>query len=64
MARGAGAQSSVAEQKAAAQLGLRDEQYILIIATHFPKLQMGSRHVQGNTLQKEWVAEIHGSPDL
>lgn len=58
-------------RRAAAQLGLRDEQYILIMATHFPKLLTGSGHVQGNTLwergggaQKEWVAEIHGLPDL
>lgn len=37
-------------RRAAAQLGLRDEQYIPIMATHFLKLQMGSGHVQGNTL--------------
>lgn len=32
-----GAQSSVTEQKAAAQLGLRGELYIFIMAAHFPR---------------------------
>lgn len=44
MARGEGAQSSVTEQKAAVQLGLRDEQCISIMATHLLRLLARSVH--------------------
>lgn len=45
MARGVGTQSSVTEQKAAEQLGFRDEQDLFIMAPHFPELLVGSVHV-------------------
>lgn len=70
MVYGVGTHSSVAEHKAAEQLGFRDEQDIFTMATHFPELLIGSVHVleplfgTGRGRQEEWVPEIHGSPDL
>lgn len=39
---GEGVQSSGIEWKAAVQLGLRDEQYMFVMVTHFLRLLIGS----------------------